>query len=352
MNPRAERATGRWFASGLAGFALVWLCGCASLPPERWAGYEFTRAQMGLPFRIVLYAPDDATARRAADAAYARIRQLNAIMSDYEPESELSRLSGSSGQGRAVKVSEDLWRVLERAQEFSQRSDGAFDITVGPVVGLWRKARRTRTLPAADELSVARAHMGWRKLRLDATNHTAELLAPGMKLDLGAIAKGYAADEALKVLRAHGITRALVSGGGDMAAGDAPPGRRGWRIELAPLDTEGSETTNFVLIANCGLATSGDAFQRLEIAGQRYSHIVDPRTGVGLTDHSLVVVIARDGMTADGLSTAVSVLGPERGMTLVAATTGAEARIVRQPATGREVRESAGFRRFLDAPAP
>ena len=118
------------------------------------------------------------------------------------------------------------------------------------------------------------------------------------------------------------------------------------------LDTAVVVTTNFVLIANCGLATSGDTFQRLEIAGQRYSHIVDPRTGVGLTDHSLVVVIARDGMTADGLSTAVSVLGPERGLALVAATPGAETRTVRQPATGLEVRESAGFRHFLDHPEP
>ena len=132
MNQRVKPQTGRGSALGLAVLALVWLCGCAARPPERWAGYEFTRAQMGLPFRLVLYAPDDATARRAADAAYARIKQLNAIMSDYEPESELSQLSAGSGQGRSVKVSEDLWRVLAQAQAFSARREGGARGCRGP----------------------------------------------------------------------------------------------------------------------------------------------------------------------------------------------------------------------------
>ena len=335
---------------GMIVCAFVWLNGCATAPPEQWDRYEFTRMQMGLPFRITLYAASDVVAHRATDAAYARIKQLNASLSDYEPESELSLLSASAGQGRAVKVSEDLWRVLEKAQEFSEKSDGAFDVTVGPIVNLWRKARRTRTLPTDAELAEARARTGWQQLRLNSTNHTAELLVPGMKLDLGAIAKGYAAQEALNVLRARGVTRALVSGGGDMAAGDPPPGKSGWRIELAPLDAAGATTTNFVLISNCGFATSGDAFQRVEVAGKRYSHIVDPHTGVGLMDHSLIVVIAPDGMTADALSTTVSVLGPERGMKLIATTPGAAARVVRKPGEKLEVRESAEFRRYLDAP--
>ena len=163
----------------------------------------------------------------------------------------------------------------------------------------------------------ARARVGWEKIRLDPAQHTAELLAPGMKLDLGAIAKGYAAQEAINVLRTNGVTHALVSGAGDMAAGDPPPGRTGWRIELAPLDAQTATVTNFVLISNCGFATSGDQFQHVEFDGVRYSHIVNPHTGLGLTDHSLVFVIARDGMIADGLSTTISVLGPERGLKLI-----------------------------------
>jgi FAD:protein FMN transferase len=307
--------------------------------------YEYKRLEMGMPFQIVFYAPDDdVKARAAVDAAYARVKQLNAIMSDYDDESELSRLSATAGKGGAVKVSDDLWRVLAHAQDAAARSDGAFDVTVGPIVQLWRKARRAHQLPPAELLDAARARVGYKNLRLDPVRHTAELLAPGMLLDLGAIAKGDAADQALKVLRARGITRAFAGAGGDMAFGDPPPGKPGWRIELAQLDAPDAPPAGWILLANCAMATSGDMFQRVEIDGRRYSHIVDPHTGVGLTDHSLVVVVAPDGITADALSTAVSVLGPERGVKLIEDTNGAAARIVRKPGDKIEVVESSRWR--------
>ena len=301
---------------------------------------------MGLPFRIVLYAADQSSADTAAHAAFARLSELNSILSDYDTDSELSRLSQTAGHGQAVRVSDDLWRVLERAQYFARGTDGAFDITCGPVVSLWRKARRENRLPDQSKLDEARRAVGYDKLKLDARARTAELLAPYMRLDLGAIAKGYAVEEALKVLRACGIRSALVAGSGDMAASDAPPGTDGWRIELAPLDAPNAPVTEFVLLKNAALATSGDLFQHIEIDGVRYSHIVDPLTGVGLTDHSLVVVIARDGMTADALSTSVSVLGPERGLKF-AESQGACARVVRQPAGQIEVHASKCFSRFV-----
>jgi len=312
--------------------------------------FEFNEPQMGVPFRIVLYAPDKPTADQAARAAFGRIKQLNDILSDYDTDSELSRLSQTAGSGRAVQVSADLWFVLKRAQELAQRTDGAFDVTVGPVVSLWRKARREKKLPDPAKLAEALKAVGYRKLVLDPQRHAARLLVPYMRLDLGAIAKGYAVDAALKVLRARGVTRALVSGGGDMVAGDAPPGKRGWRIELAPLDVTNAPPVRFVWLANAGLATSGDLFQHLEIDGKRYSHIVDPHTGIGLTDHSLVTVIAPDGITADGLSTAISVLGPKGGARLVEKTTGAAAYMVRMPCDRIEMIESSRFKRFYEAP--
>ncbi|MBI2929976.1 MAG: FAD:protein FMN transferase [Verrucomicrobia bacterium] len=301
---------------------------------------------MGVPFRIVLYAPDKASADVAAEAAFARIQQLNDLLSDYDQDSELSRLSQTAGQGRAVPVSDDLWRVLEAGQRMAARSKGAFDVTVGPCVSLWRKARRERKLPDPTRLAAALKSVGDEQVELDARRRTAHLLAPGMRLDLGGIAKGYAADEALKTLRRHGVTRALVSAAGDMAASDPPPGQRGWRIEVAPLDVPDAPPARFVLLANRGLATSGDLFQRLEIDGTRYSHIVDPRTGIGLTDHSLVTVIARDGMTADALATSVSVLGPEKGLKLVERTPAAAAHIVRKPGEKIEAIESRRFGKF------
>ena len=306
--------------------------------------FVFEKAEMGVPFRVSLYAADEATARRAADAAFARIAELNGVMSDYDSDAELSRLSRTSGQGRAVRVGDALWKVLVRAQEFSARSEGAFDITVGPLVNVWRRARRKQELPAPELLAGMMARVGFKKLRLDPARQTAELLAPEMRLDLGAIAKGFACDEALAVLRQRGFPRALVGGSGDMAAGDAPPGEPGWRIEVAALDAPGAPPSQIVFLKNCAIATSGDVFQRVEIAGRRYSHIVDPRTGLGLTDHSLVTVIAPDGMTADALSTTVSVLGPEQGLKLVEETPGTAAHVVRQPGERIEFLESARWR--------
>jgi FAD:protein FMN transferase len=316
------------------------------IPEEQLDRFEFIEPQMGVPFRIVLYAPDSSTAQKAARAAFDRVAQLNESMSDYETDSELNELSRSSGQNQAVRVSDDLWLVLKCAQALARQTEGAFDVTVGPAVVLWRRARRLQEMPPPERLAQALKAVGYEKMRLDPSQQTVELLVPRMKLDLGGIAKGYAIDEALKTLAAHGITRALVSGGGDMVSGDPPPGREGWRIEVAPLDTEDAPPRKYVLLNRAALATSGDVFQRLEINGVRYSHIVDPRTGIGLTDHSLLTVIAQDGMTADRLATAASVLGPEAGLELIEATPNAEVHIVRRPDQKIEVRESSGFSRY------
>lgn len=309
--------------------------------------FVFEKAEMGLPFRVSLYAADQATAKAAADAAFERIAFLNTIFSDYEPGSELSRLSRSSGQGKAVPVSATLWKVLVRAQSFAERTDGAFDITVGPLTSLWRRARRKHEMPGAELLAEMKERVGYQKLRLDPQHQTAELLAPDMRLDLGAIAKIFAVEDAVRVLKERGITRALVGGSGDMTAADAPPGQPGWRIEVAPLDAPGAPPPQIVYLKNRSIATSGDVFQRVEIGGKRYSHIVDPRTGLGLTDHSLVTVIADDAMTANALSTSVSVLGPERGLRLVEETPGTAARLVRKPGAQIEALESS---RWKDVP--
>jgi FAD:protein FMN transferase len=299
---------------------------------------------MGTIFRIVLYAPDPATASKASRAAFDRIQKLDNIMSDYKPGSELRQLCDQAG-GPPVKVSEDLFRVLAAAREASTRSDGAFDITVGPVVRLWRRARRRHELPDPERLVAGRDLVGYEKVQLDPQAHTAQLLKPGMLLDLGGIAKGDAADQALKVLEGFGVTRALVAAAGDIAVGDPPPHRAGWRIEIAPLDRDSSAIQDskfkipdsrpeiqkaqtekpkiqirFVLLHNAGISTSGDAEQHVEIGGVRYSHIVDPKTGMALTGRSSVTVVAPNGITADSYATAVSVLGPERGLKLINST--------------------------------
>ena len=304
---------------------------------------------MGVPFRMVLYATNQAHARAASDAAFARIRELNDKLSDYDLESELSQLSRSSG--RPVKVSDDLWHVLAAAQDWARKSDGALDVTVGPVVNLWRHARRLQQFPRADRLAEARARVGYTNLVLDPKTKTALLRVPEMRLDLGGIAKGFAADEALKVLRTHAVRSALVAAAGDIALGDAPPEQRGWKVEIPSLDVTNAPPARFVTVANAGVSTAGDVFQRLELNGVRYSHIVDPRTGIGLTDHSLVTVIARDAMTSDALETAVSVLGPEKGLQIIKKTPRTAVRIMRKPGATIDVIEFPS-NRFNDAEKP
>ena len=311
--------------------------------PER---FEFTQIQMGMPFRIVLYAPDADSANAAASAAYARIRALNAIMSDYDEESELMRLCRTAGTGRAGPVSRDLLRILSRSLELSEKSDGAFDVTVGPVVKLWRKARRTNRFPAAEELAAARELVGYQNVRIDEEAGTVELLKRGMQLDLGGIAVGYAVDDVLKRLADRGITSALVDGSGDIGVSDAPPGTPGWRIGIAPLEAD-KEPSRFVILKNAAVTTSGHAFQFVEFDGKRYSHIVDPKTGLGLIDRSSVTLIARNCTVADSYTKAIAVLGPERGLRLVDEVPGAAAIVVRAPEGKVETFESRQLREYV-----
>jgi len=282
--------------------------------------FQFAQAHMGTEFRIVLYASDANAASQASDAAFSRIAELDTIMSDYDPGSELMRLCQQAG-GAPVKVSADLFRVLTHAQELSRRSEGAFDVTVGPVVRLWREARAVRQMPDPKRLAEAVKLVGYENLRLDAQTQTAQLLKPGILLDLGGIAKGDAADQAIAVLKSHGIFRALVGGAGDIAASGPPPAKEGWVIGIAPLDPR-KKPERFLLIHDGAVSTSGDSEQHLDVAGVRYSHIINPKTGMGLTGRSSVTVVAPNGITADSLATAVSVLGPERGLKLVKSYSG------------------------------
>lgn len=302
---------------------------CRSAPLQR---FEYSEVAMGGRARIVVYASDQAMAEGACRDAFARIAFLEDIMSDYRPTSEISRLCAKSG-GPPVKVTPELFFILRKSRELSRRSGGAFDVTVGPLVKLWRKARKTGVLPPQDEINAARKLVGWHRMTLDSEASTVQLKEPGMQLDLGGIAKGYACDEALRILKQAGIKSALVEMGGDMVVSGPPPGTKGWEIEVlnagstfnvqrSGFKVQGSTSkvqgsgANTARLVNCAISSSGDTEQYVEIGGVRYSHIVDPRTGIGLTDRIAVTIIAPNGVTSDGLSTAVSVLGAKRGRTL------------------------------------
>src|SRR5262245_10833783 len=216
--------------------------------------FTFPETHMGSQVQLTLYAADEASAKRGATAAFARVAELDGIMSDYRPTSELMQLCLKAGGG-PVPVSEDLFLVLSRAQEVSRRSGGAFDVTVGPVVKLWRRARKSFQLPDPDDLARARALVGYELVTLDPKARTVQLAKKGMQLDLGGIAKGYAADAALKVLKAHGCPRALVALSGDIVAGDPPPGEEGWKVGLAPLEGARTPPARFIRLRNAAVST-------------------------------------------------------------------------------------------------
>jgi thiamine biosynthesis lipoprotein len=330
--------------ASLLGLLLLPVYGAAG-PQSR---FSFSEPHMGTRFEIVVYAPDEATAKKATKAGFEHIAELDRIMSDYRPASELMQLCKKAG-GEPVKVSNDLFYVLSKAQQVAERSDGAFDVTVGPVVRLWRVARKTRRLPDPEKLKVALGLVGYENVKLDPKAQTVQLLKPGMQLDLGGIAKGYAADEALKVLEKHGVKSALVAAGGDIAASAAPPEAKGWTVGIAPLENPENKPKKYVLLENLAVSTSGDAEQYVEIAGKRYSHIVDPKTGLGLVGRQSVTVVARRGIDSDSLTKVVSVWGPKRGLEFVEKTPGVSAYVVRKTDDGEETFQTKDFVKLLKA---
>lgn len=309
--------------------------------------FEFEQVRFAAPVRLTFYAPSEEVANPLAQSIFDRLKQFDRIMSDYDPDSELSRLCDNSRAGHPVKVSDELWDVLAASRRFSQATDGAFDISVGPVVKLWRVARRKKILPDPDALAQALTKVDGKSIILDEASHTVELQREGMRLDLGGIAQGYAADKAFEMLQAGGVTRAMVDVSGDIRVGDPPPGEAGWRVAIesakGPNSSEGART---LALANCAVSTSGDAYQFVEIDGVRYSHIVDPKTGVGLTTASSVTVIAPDALTADGLDTAILVLGPERGLKTLDQFPGTAALFATVENDRVRVQTSAGFTAF------
>jgi len=279
-------------------------------------GYQiFERDCMGTKFVITIDEDDRERAQKGALAAFAEADRLNLILSDYEDSSELSRFSKSSRTGVRFKLSEDLFRVLNHGQTLFHDTNGSFDVTLGPLSRLWRVARFRKTMPPAGKLSAALSRVGSHHLRLFPEESTGRLGIPDMVLDLGGIAKGYAADRMLEVLREAGMERCLLDCGGDLVIGDPPRNSKGWRISIG-----GRKHPDLpvLLLSNQAVATSGDLEQSVRIEGKRYSHLIDPSSGLGLTTLSQVTVIASTGMEADSLASACLVMGLQKSRSFLA----------------------------------
>jgi len=291
---------------------------------------------MGTEFRVVVYDRDEGHALSVMQRALSRIQQIDGVLSDYSAGSELRRFTEAGREAGAGTVSPDLWRTLVLAEQVSFRTGGAFDMTVGPLVRLWRRAFRQAELPDPDAIAAALRKVGWQGVAMDRSAHSAWPTTAGMGLDAGGIGKGYALDQAMELIQEEGITSALVEGGGDLVVSAAPPGRRGWRIRLAW--SEGLATGPTLLLAHDAVATSGDLYQFLELDGMVYSHILDPRTGWALTGSRRATVVGPSGAIADGLASALCVDGPAGIVNFIESWPGVEAIVLeRDPANGETV---------------
>jgi thiamine biosynthesis lipoprotein len=325
-------------------FTAVSALACVGQEPRR---RTYEHPAMGTTFRLVLFADERDAADAAAGAAFARVDALERRLSDWRPDSEVRRLTDeleATSLNARRAVSADLFAVLAAAERWAVRSDGAFDVTVGPYVRLWRRSMRQGEVPSAERLAAAGRGVGWSRLRLDEHTRAVEVGAADMRIDLGGIAKGYALDQVLLELEARGIESALVDGGGDVAVSAPPPGELSWHVRL---DSGASAPSAALSIARGAVATSGDAYRFVDIGGVRYSHLIDPRTGWALTTRTAATVIAPDGMTADALASALCVLGPPAGLALVETLPEVEARMVVVSEDGSCTFDSTGFQTRL-----
>ena len=307
------------------GLCVVLICCQKGLAEESGLQrYSRIEPHMGTRFEIIAYCESKSKCNAAMDDAFSIIARLDATLSNYLSDSELNQFCQGSPHATPVPISRPMLEVLLRSRQISEQTDGAFDITIGPLTKLWRRARRQKRLPSEQRLAETMRSVGFQNLKVNAADRTAQLTLPNMKLDMGGIAKGYAIDEALAAMKRHGIAQSLVNGGGDVAVGKAPPNRDHWRVQVF----DGTKDNAMVLrLVEQAVATSGDLYQFVEVDGKRYSHLVNPRTGIGLTSFISSTVIAPDATTADGWASALALVGSEKGLQLVSQLENSEAMI-------------------------
>jgi thiamine biosynthesis lipoprotein len=339
-------------ARGLALLVAVVAATHAHAEPDPRTGdhiIERSRTAMGTYVHVTIWAADDVAAVAAIDKAFNEFDRIDRMMTTWTDTSEVSRVNLAAGDGKPVTVSAELIGVLEKAAEASRLGDGAFDITVGSFSGVWKfDEDNDGTIPPDELVAERRKLVNWRDVVLDPAHHTARLKKKGQKITLGGIAKGYAVDKAVAVLRAAGFVDFIVQAGGDMYVA----GRRGerhWRVGIR--DPRGPRDSYFAMteVEDRTFSTSGD-YERYTIKdGRRYHHIIDPATGYPADKVRSVTVMAKDATTAEGLSKILFIWGPERGMQLIERLPDADAVIV---GADNKVTVSKGLRGKLQIVAP
>lgn len=334
-------------------FAGAPLCRAQTQQPEQKdakedeSGYELVFPAMGTMLAFQTFSDDAERVERVFGEARKEIDRLVDILSDYSAESETVLLSQPEKVGQWQKTSRELFEVLEVCDRWHSLSDGAFDASIGRLSVLWRKARKTKTVPTQAEIDEALQHCGWRHVHLDPKTQSVKIDIEGLKFDFGAMGKGYIIDKAYEHLAAGGLPRSLVRAGGDLRCGDPPPGRSGWRIEIAKIGESDAQPPR-LLLANGAVSSSGDLYQYIEIDGQRRSHVINPRTGIGVPGPRLVTVIATTSTEADVADTALCVMNDDAAMKLAEKLGNIDVRVVTVPETGNPIiHTTSGFERRL-----
>ncbi len=277
---------------------------------------------MGTFARVVVVAESRGAGLKCIRAAMAEIHKVDELMSDYKSDSDIGRANKEAAEG-PVQVSESTYEVLRRSVEFSKLTNGAFDITVGPLMDLFGDAERKAVAPTAEQIAEAKSKVGFEKLKLDNENRTVQFAVDGMRLDLGGIAKGYAIDKAIEAAQNAGALGGMVDIGGDIRCFGSPPeGREHWLIAVQDPNATIAGTTGGGLlmtlkITDAAVATSGDYQQYVMIEGKRQSHIMNRQTGKSAEGLASVTIIADNATDADALATSVTVMGAEKGFALI-----------------------------------
>lgn len=269
--------------------------------------YLFTQTKMGSPFNLLLVANDSSKASAIARDCFRLIDSLSQIFSDYDSSSEVSKINAQAGF-RPITMSPAMLDLVLQSKLAYHKSHGAYDISIGPLSLLWRKARKIKTFPADSSIEAARKLVGFNWIQIDRKASTIYLPKKGMRLDFGGIAKGYIAQWVIDYLKNRGIREALADAGGDISMSGAPLNSKGWWVGVNIPETTDDLLDHQLQLANISVATSGDAYQYLEKNGVKYSHIINPKTGYGVSWLRNVTVIAPQGATADWMATACSIL--------------------------------------------
>jgi thiamine biosynthesis lipoprotein len=291
-------------------FAVAWVQAAGS-PQQHLFHHEATRLSMACVYAIEAYGPDADALPRAIEDALDEVDRIDRLMSHYKADSPLSRVNREAAR-HPVTVEAELFDFIADAMRYNRDSDGAFDITVGPLMKAWGFFRGDGRMPSPDDLAAARRHVGPEHVILNETTKSIRFDDSGVELDLGGIAKGYAVDRVVRLLREHRISAALISAGGStIYALGSPPGRDGWDVMIQdPLNPQKIART--VRLKDRALSVAGSSEKSFESGGVRYSHIMDPRTGRPVQGVLSVAVLASSGTAGDALDDAFFVLGPEQ----------------------------------------